>query len=93
MPENKNHIANTGMNLTYGKQRYSEAKSSLVSGEPYKSNYILPEEITESTSFIDVARSIAENPNLWGIYSIADAFNGLVEWEVKKRLKKLTEAG
>lgn len=64
----------------------SEAKPVLISAEPYKSNYMLPEEINEQTTIVDVARSIALSPNLWGIYSIADAFNGLVEWEVRKRL-------
>lgn len=51
---------------------------------------MLPEEITESTTIMDVCSSIANNPNLWGIYSIHDAFKGLVEMEVQRRLTELT---
>lgn len=62
----------------------------LISNGKYNGWYVLPEEITESTTIMDVCSSIANNPNLWGIYSIHDAFKGLVEMEVQRRLTELT---
>jgi hypothetical protein len=91
MPKNENYIANLGMAMAYGNK--PETTPKLVAGEPYKSNYILPEEINETTTIQQVAKSIVNNPNLWGIYSIADAFEGLVQWEVKKRLADINPVG
>lgn len=85
MPKVENHARMGDMPIA------NEQKPQLISGEPYKSTYILPEEVTENTTIEDVACSIANNPNLWGAYSIADAFNGLVEWEVKKRLNSVNQ--
>lgn len=46
---------------------------------------MLPEEITATTTPEEIAKSIIDNPNLWGMYSIADAIHKIIRYQTNKK--------